>query len=443
VRKALLALAALFVVAQVGARRPDEAPPLPPPDPDVYTVVPVSTAQQLADACWNLASHQAVMIAPGVYDLTSVSFPNGVDGRLTVGRYGAPPISDIQIRGATGNPSDVVILGGGMSNPIVPFGFQIFTATDVLIADLSIGGVYYHTVAIQNDQGATRVRLYNCRLHDAGQQIVKGNRGANLGAEDVVIEYCEVYLSAGAIVHPDLGYCYTNGIDAIGGHGWAIRDNLIHGIHCQDGSLAGPAVLMWQGSSDTVVERNTFVDCARGVSLGLVSSDDHSGGVVRNNFFRWNPGASYQQDVPIYTTSPSSTVLHNSILIHETYGAGIEVRFAGAVGVEVRGNLMDTGVWARDGATPTVEGNVTVAEPDWFADESSGDLHLLSDTTAALDQLDPHPECLDDFDGDARPAAAGSIDVGGDELEGPLLVDGFESGDTSAWSTAVPEFHDA
>lgn len=31
--------------------------------------------------------------------------------------------------------------------PIVPFGFQVFTATDVTIADLSVGNVYYHAVA--------------------------------------------------------------------------------------------------------------------------------------------------------------------------------------------------------------------------------------------------------------------------------------------------------
>jgi hypothetical protein len=406
---------------------------LAPPDPGAFTIVHVDTAQELADACWNLESDQAVVIAPGFYDLASVSFPNGVDGRLTVGRYGAPPISNIQIRGATGHPEDVVIVGGGMDDPIVPFGFQVFTATDVLIADLSIGGVYYHAVAIQNDQGASRVRLYNCRLSDAGQQIVKGNRGGNSGAEDVVIEYCRVFLTAGAIHHPDLGYCYTNGIDAIGGHRWIIRDNLISGIYCQDGSLAGPAVLMWQGSSDTVVERNTFVECSRGVALGLTSALDHSGGLVRNNFFSWDPSASYQLDVPIYTTSPNSRILHNSALNHGTYAAGIEVRFAGATGVEVRGNLLDAAVWPRDGAAPAVSDNLTDAEPGWFADPAAGDLHLLPAAVAAVDQLDGSSSVEDDFDGDPRPSGDRTVDIGADELEPPLFTDGFESGDTSGW----------
>ena len=406
----------------------------------------MSTVQQLADACWNLQSDQAIVIAPGTYDLTDHVFPNGIDGRLTVGRYGAPQISNVEIRGASGNPEDVVITGGGMTDPTVPFGFQIFTAVDVLIADLSIGSVYYHAVAIQNDQGASRVRLYHCRLFDAGEQIVKANRGANPGAEDVVIEYCDVFLSAGAVHHPELGYCYTNGIDAIGGRDWIIRDNLIRNIFCQDGALAGPAILMWQGSSGTVVERNTILNCSRGVSLGLVAPSDHGGGIVRNNFVRWNPGAAYEVDVAVYTVSPGSRILHNTLITHGMYQpnggpVAIEVRFSGATGVEVRGNLSDGTVWARDGAVPTVTDNVTSALPAWFVDEPAGDLHLVATATPAIDGTDRSANCLDDFDGGPRPAGAGETDIGADELglDPVLFADGFETGDLSRWSSWVSE----
>jgi len=111
-------LAALAVSMPAWARLPQDAPPLPVPD-NTYALVNVSTAQQLADACWNLTSNQAIVIAAGTYNLAGVNFPNGVDGRLTVGRFGAVPISHIQIRGATGNPSDVIIAGAGMLNSSV------------------------------------------------------------------------------------------------------------------------------------------------------------------------------------------------------------------------------------------------------------------------------------------------------------------------------------
>jgi hypothetical protein len=408
------------------ARLPDQAPPLPPPDAG-FTVVNVSTSQQLADACWNLQSNEAIVIAPGTYHLDSVSFPNGVDGRLTVGHFGAAPIQNIEIRGATGNAADVVILGAGMLEPIVPFGLQVFTATDVTIADLSIGNVYYHALAVQGEQGAQRVDAYHARLFDAGEQIVKGTPGGN----DVTIEYSELYFTAGAINHPEgdpPGSCYTNGIDGVTTDRWIVRDNLIHDIWCQDGTLAGPTVLLWQGSHDTIVERNTILDSSRGISLGLVGADDHFGGYARNNFIRWDAAAPYAVDVPIYTTSPNSSILHNTALAMGRYPNAIEVRYAGATGVVVENNLLDAAIQARDGATPTESGNLLDAQESWFVDLPAGDLHLTANATPAIDQVTRLPDAMDDFDAQMRPSGAGEADIGADEFGvlDLIFADGFD-----------------
>jgi hypothetical protein len=408
------------------ARTPDQAPPLPPPDAG-FTIVNVSTSQQLADACWNLESNEAIVIAPGTYHLDEVSFPNGVDGRLTIGHFGAEPISNIQIRGASGNPADVLILGAGMLDPIVPFGLQVFTANDVTIADLSIGNVYNHALAVQGEQGARRVRVYHARLFDAGQQIVKGTPGA----DDVTIEYSELFLSAGAVNHPDgapPGSCYTNAIDGVTTNRWIVRDNLIHDIWCQDSTLAGPAILLWQGSADTVVERNTILDSSRGISLGLVSAEDHSGGYARNNFIRWDADAPYAIDVPIYTTSPDSSVLHNTALTMGRYPNAIEVRYQGATGVVVSNNLLDGAIQARDGAAPSLSGNLVDALPGWFVDVAAGDLHLTAAATPAIDQVTRIADAGDDFDAQTRPAAAGQADIGADEfgVSDAIFADGFD-----------------
>ncbi len=424
-------LAGALPLAALGPR---EAPRLPPLDPGLFTIVDVATAQELADACWNLASDTAIRIAPGTYDLAAVDFPNGVDGRLTIGRFGAPPIANVEIRGATGEAADVVLRGAGMLDPIVPFGFQIFTATDVRIADLSVGSVYYHAIAIQGDQGAERVTLRNVRAFDAGQQIVKASGS---GADDVLIEYSEIFYTEGAVEHPEgspPGSCYTNGIDGIGVADWIVRDNWIHDIRCQNGELAGPALLLWQGSSGSLVERNLFTDCSRGVSLGLGGGADHAGGIVRNNLFRWHPGPApgYAVDVPIYTTSAGSKILHNSALVGGHYPNAVEVRFATATGVEVRSNLLDAAVAARDGASPATADNLTTAEAGWFADAATADLRLTAAATPAIAQVERLPDALDDFAAWPRPAPPGPTEIGARGWSLLFRTD-FESGDLDPW----------
>ncbi len=418
----LLIIGALLAWNHCGARTPDQAPPLAQPDPSM-TVINVATAQQLADACWNLQSNQAIVIAPGVYDLASVNFPNGVDGRLTVGRFGASPISNIQLRGSTGNPEDVTLLGAGMLNTSVPFGIQIFTATDVTIADLSVGNVYYHAVAIQGDQGAARVRIFHSRFFDAGQQIIKASGG---GADDVTIEYSEIFYNVGAIVHPEgspPNSCYTNGIDAIGVDGWVIRDNLIRGIKCQNQALAGPSILMWQGSRDTLVEGNTIIDSSRGVSLGLIGGVDHLGGTVRNNFIRWDPAAAYAVDVGIYAASPNASVLHNTVLTSGRYSNAVEVRFADTTNVEVQGNLLDANVTLRNGASASVADNQSSAQADWFIDAPSGDLHLSLAGATNVQMIPRTSAAAFDFDGVRRSTLTL---LGADEPVAVVFRDGFE-----------------
>ena len=47
-----------------------------------------------------------------------------------------------------------------------------------------------------------------------------------------------------------------------------------------------------------LVDGNTILDSSRGIHLGLLEGD-HSGGMVRNNFIRWDPDAPYAVDVGI------------------------------------------------------------------------------------------------------------------------------------------------
>ena len=378
--------------------------PLAPP-PGTDTVIHVSTVADLEAAVGSLAANTTILIADGNYNLTQ---PLNIQHAA----------HNATIRGASGNREAVILSGGGMTNNGTNLShiFQVF-APDVTIADLTLGDVYFHPVQIHGEAGATRPTLYNLHLIDAGEQFIKVSTTGNPGP----------YSDDGLVACSTIEYTsyppsdYTNGVDVLAGAGWVIRDNVFRNIRSPDGSLAGPAVLMWRNSLDTLVERNLFIECDRAIALGLSTPDsnsrdgettyDHQGGIVRNNFiYRAGPGdvgitLSYARNAEVY----NNTVLLNGTFI---YGA-IEYRF-GATSADIRYNLTDAPIWQRDSANGTVIGNVTNAQPGWFANAAAGNLHLLPSATTVIDHAATLAAVPDDYDGALRPIGP-APDVGADE----------------------------
>jgi hypothetical protein len=342
-----------------------QPPPLPAPSGNVVTV---STEPALRAAIQNLASNTTIVISPGTYTLTSTLY---IGGSLT----------NVAVRGATNNREDVVLVGRGMSNSsygAVPHGIWTGNGVNgVTIANLTIRDVYYHPVIF--NAGTESPRLYNVRLLDAGEQFVKANPdGAGGGVDNGIVEYSVLEYTTTA-----RGY-YTNGVDVHTGQNWIVRHNLFRRIRAPQGQLAGPAILMWNSSSGSVAEGNTFVDCQREISFGLIEKtpNDHSGGVVRNNFITRATGMGGDVAIAVFD-SPGTRVVHNSMLLNGQYGSPIEYRFPNTSGVLIVNNLLDGVVQARDGAGATVQGNVTSASASMFVAPTGGDLHLRDSATVA------------------------------------------------------------
>jgi len=390
-------LAVALLPQAAAARSVNQVPPLAAPP---GTVVNVSTEPQLQAAVAQLTSNTTIVLAPGTYKLSSTLYING-------------SYSNVGIRGATNNRDDVVLVGAGMTNAnygAVPFG--IWTGGNVqgvTIANLTVRDVYQHPLMFNG--GTQTPRVYNVHLINAGQQFIKSNPNASgVGANNGVVEYS--ILEYVTTAPSD----YTNAVDIHAGSGWIIRHNLFKNIVGPPGLLAGPAILAWNHSSNTITEGNTFLNCARGIAYGLqdVSGSDHSGGIIRNNFFYRS--SSQPGDVAIQIAdSPNTQVLNNTVLMSGTYPSAIEYRFAGTTGVVVRNNLLDGAVQARDGATGTSQNNVTNATAAMFVNAAAGDLHLLSSATAAIDKAVTIANVTDDWDGTPRPAGA-APDAGADEF---------------------------
>jgi len=316
----------------------------------------------------------------------------------------------------------------------------VVKATDVEIYDLSVGNVYYHPIAFQAQHGAERVTVKHCIIYDGGQQLVKSGPGeevwsevgsnAKHGVDDCVFEYNTLRYTTGAPNHPQgsTSPCYTNGIDAIGSSNWKIQHNLFENIRCQahidgpiTGSIAGPSVLMWRGGENHVVNANTFIECERGVSFGLSSNLQLGGKITNNMFYRSSAQAG---DVGIYCSRCKSTLIdQNTVLLSGTYSNAIEVRFSESNNVRVRNNLCDAQIAERDAPTATVkQHNTDNAAPSLFKSPSTGNLHLVSSASTAIDEAND-VGAAKDFDGHKRPTTSGLVDIGADEWgEKPSIV---------------------
>ncbi len=398
---AVLIFALLALPASAMASWADVPPPLPAP---TGTVVNVTTETELQSAVASLTSGTTILIAPGTYQLTRSLAVKG-------------PLADVTIRGRTDGRDDVVLRGPGMTNPnygAVEFG--IWVGGDVqrlTIANMTIRDVWYHPIIM--NAGPQSPHLYNIHLINGGQQLLKTNPADDgSGINNGVIEYSVFEYS------PTSRDDYANAIQVLAGSNWIIRNNLIKNIKAPSGQLAGPAVMAWFSASGTIVEGNTFINCQREISFGLIdrTPNDHTGGIIRNNFI-YRDASVEGGDVAIgVMDSPGTKVLHNTIFINGgSYPNAIEYRFPDTTGVLIENNLTNKLIAARDGATGTVTNNYTTATIDMFTAPTSGDLHLLPTATAVIDHAIPLPDVPLDWDGTPR-AMGGVPDIGADEYTG-------------------------
>ena len=397
-RRAAVCLLALLSPSLAAARPARPAPPLPAP---TGAVVNVSTEPQLQAAMQALTSNTTIVIAPGSYVLTRSLYLHG--------------LSTVGIRGATSNSDDVVLVGPGMTQSAygdVPYGIWTGDGVDgITIANLTLRDFFFHPIIFNG--GTQSPRVYNVHLINSGQQFIKVNPDATgAGANNGILEYSVVEYPTTA--KDD----YTKGIDIQGARNWVIRHNLFRNIQAPPGRTAGPGILAWRGTSDTIVEGNSFVNCARGVMFGAddAISPSHSGGIIRNNFFYRS--ASQPGDVGIILSdSPRSQVLNNTLVVSGTYGTPIELRYAGTSGGLVANNLLDGLIGLRDGASATQSHNYVAARSTMFVNAATGDLHLSASATGVIDQGMTLANVTDDWDGEQRPNGL-AYDVGADERGG-------------------------
>jgi hypothetical protein len=345
-----------------------------------------------------------ILLASGVYSLN---------------QYAVQISRQITVRGASGSRAAVRIQGQGYG--VGSEGFMVH-APNVTIADLTMTAIRNHAISIKGESGAEAPHVYNVDLFDIGTQHIKGTPGD--GVADGVVACSRIgYSTSGA--RGD----YINAIDIHRGVNWSVRDNEIYniwgdGTGCEVDvdcgtylSGGGPAILFWNNSSGTIIERNRIVDSFMGIALGY--GTPHPGGAIRNNFvFRSEasrPGArgTIVGDLGVHVRGGNGTTVdHNTVIQAGSYPGAVEI--GQSQGVAVRNSLISQPVWDRGGNTGlSLQGNkANGTAADLVAPKNP---HLAAGSSAidfpATVSLAGVP---DDIDGDARPLGV-RRDAGCDE----------------------------
>src|SRR5262249_22938839 len=148
-------------------------------------------------------------------------------------------------------------------------GIWLSNVQGVTIADLTLRNFVAHAILL--NAGVQSPLIHNVVMLDTGEQQFKSSSNATgVGVNNGIVEYCTIGFTTAAPNN------YSNGIDVHTGQNWIIRNNLFKNLMTTNplttvsgGALAGPAILIWNGSKNATVVGNTFINCQREIAFGL------------------------------------------------------------------------------------------------------------------------------------------------------------------------------
>lgn len=354
------------------------------------TVSTVSAIRNAINQANATGGNMTILIEDGYYQIASTTSYPYITG------------NNIVIRSVSGKRDQVILSGGGMKPTSSTENVLGIAGNHITIADLTIQDCGNHGIQVSGHH----LIVHNVHFKNTYEQMLKGATDANY--IDSAIVQCSLFEYPNGI-GPNY---YTGGLDIHKGTNWIVRDNMFKNIKSPSGSVAEHAIHFWNQSSDNLIERNWIINCDRGIGFGLGNSPSQ-GGLIRNNMI-YNDGGGNFSDVGIgLENSPNTKVYNNTIFV--SYQNAIEYRFTGTTNVDIKNNLTNKSIRARDGATGAVSNNLSNAQSNWFVNTSQGDLHLATSLSNVVDQgIDLMPYITDDIDQNKRPQGT-AVDIGADE----------------------------
>lgn len=304
----------------------------------------VSDIRALAAACEKAMPGDEIVITKGVHTLRDKT-------RIHIRNRPGP----ITVRGATGDPDDVIIEGLGQDNETVQMIFELTASPGWTFRDLTTRRSYFH--GFKFNTSSTGCVLRNIVMRDHGESGVKGTSDPSEDAypDNLLVENCDI----GFTEKTGGTRGVVEGIDGVAVKGWIIRGNRF--VNIQKNGNPAYGAFTKGNSLETIIENNRFEHCFIGASFGGGGtgasyfrdhdrSAEHRWGVIRNNTF------VNCTDAAIYINKGNTCRIEGNKM--SGCGANIELRYPESTGwvkdntaVGSKAPLVKT----RDGATLLTE----------------------------------------------------------------------------------------
>lgn len=386
----------------------------------VSRTINVSTYLELLAACQSARPNDTIVLAPGTYTITGAS-------RIMI----ANRLGPVLVKGATGNPADVIVEGKGQDDQSVQMVFDLDNSPRWTFQNLTTRNSYYH--GFKFNGSSTDCVLRNVVMRDHGESGVKGtsNPAAGVYPDRLLVERCDIGFSTGRGGTRSV----VEGIDGVGVNGWIIRNSrFVNVVHP---TSVAYAVFTKGNSSNTIIEANRFENCDIGASFGgggtgapyFRDNDrtyEHRGGIIRNNVFIRCP------DAAVYINKGQNCKVYNNTLFE--CSLSIQLRFAQSSGW-VRNNLVkpalsnpnEPALRARDGAVLLADEANRITDGADFVRGSGKDaqidVHLRPGSPSIDAGASLKADVAHDYDGQPRPQGKG-YDIGADEWRQELAKPG-------------------
>ncbi len=379
-------------------------------------VIRVSNQQELEIELERQVSNRTIILEAGVWQFADFD---------TAFHRDFESLENITVRGATGNPEDVVLVGPGFKDTsrcdtrlCAGHIIRFINCKNVVVADFSYREWGYNGLQWEGDS-TDGILVHNIHAYNVRERQIKGSAGH---CKNIEIRYSR--FENDSIPPADYIYNgdYVGGMDIMGADCWNIHHNFFRDIKgANEGARA--AVFIWRDSRDINIYSNVFMNCDRSIAMGN-SANPFDGtrhvtnALIYNNFIVAGAGRTIE-----ICDADSVKFYHNTI--YNNHATSRVIYSEDSYGTELKNNIiMNYHTNTNGGEEPVAENNVTQSvDAVWFADAPNGDLHLTIPLANILNQglnlgLDT------DFDGHARIDAP---DIGADEYNSTKIISSFGS----------------